>query len=172
MIGLAKLRGVNINALRSGSKQSKLGTYRDSHILLVGSILPLFCVLDLTVEYSRHAHTHQFLQTVSDAAIAESARILSQGGSRSDAEASTYRVFQAMIPQDRGYARCSIRSIRVSRLERFAVLETACRLRPRLGARLLGGAKGPILVSTKAVFAEMETEADSGETFPQIRLVK
>jgi|GEM_PF-4524172 len=172
MIGLAKLRRLKAIKRRPRSQTSKLGAFRDARILLVGSILPLFCILDLTVEYSRHAQTHQTLQTVSDAAVTESARILARGGARPDAEASTYRVFEAMTQRDRAYARCSIRSIRVSRLERFVVLETACALRPRLGASLLGGAKEPILVSSKAVFYEARAGQESVDPSPQIRLVK
>ena len=172
MDGVVKPRRLKAIKRRPRSQTSKLGAFRDAHFLLVGSILPLFCVLDLTVEYSRHVQTHLFLQTVSDASVTESARTLARGGSTPDAEASAFRVFGAMTPQDRGHAVCSIRAIRISNLERLATLESICTLRPRLGARLLGGATGPILVSSEAVFYEARTAQETADPFPQIRLVK
>jgi hypothetical protein len=170
MNGVAKLRRAKTSALRQKSWKGDLGTFRNTHILFIGIILPLFCLLDLTIEISRDVQTRQILQSISDIAVVESAQKLAQGGSRLDIEASTLSIFQAKT--DRGHAKCAIRSVRLSKLERYATLESICQLRPRLGALLLGGAKGPILVSSKAVFDEVKTETDSVETFTQIRLVE
>ena len=148
-----------------------LGTFRHTRILLIGVILPLFCLLDLTVDRAQHVRMERFLQTASDAAVIEGARTLARGGSRRDAEADLRQAFQAMTALEARATQCGVASIRVFEADRSVSIETACVRPPRIGAIVLGGTPRRATVFAQAVFANPHNATAGANSAPVIWLI-